>query len=112
MGFAWADNYNSGSKTWVSDSVVDTVYILLRFAVGYGISALCSLIPDPFLATVAGIVASMTVDKIITVLVEDTGLLDKIKDWAAGVGEAIANFWQILIEAFKRAFLKFSSQTV
>lgn len=94
IGSSWYSNYSSGKSTWVSDSVVDTVYTVLRFAVSYGITSVTTaLIPVPFLGTAIGIGISIGIDYLIQWAIESTGILDQIKSWAAGVGQSIANGW-------------------
>ena len=86
IGDKWSQNYKSGSSAWVSDSVVDTVYLGIRFAIGVGITSLIStLIPIPFLGTLVGIGVSMAVDVVIQFIFEATGVLDQIKSWASDV---------------------------
>lgn len=72
---------------------MDTGYIGARFAIGYGITTLCSLIPIPVLGTVFGIGLSIAVDYLITWLVDKTGFLDTVKQWVSQVGTAIKNGW-------------------
>jgi RHS repeat-associated protein len=93
IGASWYKNYKSGSEHWVTDSIVDTGYIGARFAIGYGITTLCSLIPIPVLGTVFGIGLSIAVDYLITWLVDKTGFLDTVKQWVSQVGTAIKNGW-------------------
>ena len=92
IGVSWYENYKSGSASWFSDSIVDTLYIGARFALGYGITALFSFIPGigPFL----GIGVSLAVDCFITwVMDEGTNALNDIKNWAAQVGSSIKSWW-------------------
>ena len=94
IGSSWARNYDSGSSTWVSDSVVDTLYLGIRFAIGVGITSLIStLIPIPFLGTLIGVGVSLAVDAFIQFMFESTDLLNQIKLWAADVGQSIVNGW-------------------
>ena len=103
IGASWYKNYKSGSEHWVSDSIVDTLYIGARFAIGYGITALCSLIPVPVLGTALGIGLSIAVDYLITWVVDKTGVLDTVKQWAGqlgaklkSAGNQIKNWWNEL----------------
>ena len=94
IGDSWAQNYNSGKLSWISDSVVDTIYLSTRFAIGAGITTLVSsLIPIPFLGTLVGIGVSMLVDVFIQFMFEATDTLNQIKSWAADVGQSIVNGW-------------------
>jgi RHS repeat-associated protein len=93
IGVSWYKNYKSGSEHWVTDSIVDTFYIGARFAIGYGITALCSLIPVPGLGTALGIGLSIAVDYLITWIVDKTGVLDTVKQCASQVGTALKNGW-------------------
>ena len=94
IGDSWSSNYNSGSSNWVSDSVVDTLYLGIRFAIGVGITtAISALIPVPFLGTIIGVGVSMLVDAFIQLMFETTGLLNQIKIWASDVGQYIVNGW-------------------
>ena len=94
IGNVWINNYESGKSTWVSDSVVDTVYIGGRFAIGWGITALCTaLIPIPIFGTAIGVLVSLAVDHLIQFVVSETGALGSIKSWAADVGSDIAEGW-------------------
>ena len=103
IGASWYKNYKSGSEHWVTDSIVDTFYIGARFAIGYGITALCSLIPVPVLGTALGIGLSIAVDYLITWVVDKTGVLDTVKQWAGqlgaklkSAGNQIKNWWNEL----------------
>ncbi|MCH5164496.1 MAG: RHS repeat-associated core domain-containing protein [Clostridiales bacterium] len=94
IGVAWYDNYKSGNPDWVSASVVDTIYIGARFAIGVGITALCSLIPIPIIGTGIGIGLSILADYLITNVMESwTNWMSTIKSWAADVGNSIKRGW-------------------
>ncbi|WP_438847647.1 RHS repeat-associated core domain-containing protein [Anaerocaecibacter muris] len=105
IGSSWYSNYKSGDPNWVSASIVDTVYKGVRFAIGVGITALCSLIPVPVLGTVIGIGLSIAVDYLITWTMETaTKALSAIKSWAAGVGKAIKTGWKKFTSWLKGLF--------
>ncbi len=93
IGLTWRDNYNSGRSSWVTDSLVDTSYIGVKFAIGYGITTLCSMIPIPVIGTLLGIAISVGVNYLIDWIVGETGILSSIKSWAAEVGESIKSGW-------------------
>ena len=93
IGLTWRDNYNSGRSSWVTDSLVDTSYIGVKFAIGYGITTLCSMIPIPVIGTLLGIAISVGVNYLIDWIVGETGILNSIKSWAAEVGESIKSGW-------------------
>ncbi len=94
IGITWYSNYRSGNPNWVSASIVDTVYTGARFAIGVGITALCSLIPVPVFGTLIGVVLSIAVDHLVTWVMETaTNVLSTIKTWAAQVGNAIKTGW-------------------
>lgn len=80
IGLAWYNNYKNGDADWVSDSIVDTVYKGARFAIGYGITELCSMIPVPVLGTLIGVFCAFAIDLLIQLLFEGFGWLDAIKD--------------------------------
>ena len=93
IGIAWSNNYESGSDSWITDSIVDTVYICTQYAIGAGIVSLCSMIP--LVGWLIGIVVSLSVNSFIQWIMEN-GLLEKIKSFAAELDNSINNWWNDL----------------
>ena len=95
IGASWYSNYKSGNPYWISESIVDTIYIGARFAIGVGITALCSLIPG--VGFLVGVGISIDVDYAITWIMEKaTNALETIKDWAAKAEAKVKEGWHRL----------------
>lgn len=90
IGSSWINNYNSGSSTWVTDSIVDTGYSLLKYGAGSLIFAGCMLIPG--VGWIVGIGLCIGADYLLDYLIEGE-VLDNVKNWAAGIGNDIAKGW-------------------
>jgi len=90
IGLSWYSNYKSGSETWVSDSVIDSLYIGARFGVSalivYGFSFI------PFVGWLIGIGVAIGVDYLIRWAME-SGALDALKVWASDVGQSMFTGW-------------------
>ena len=91
IGLAWYNNYQSGSSSWFSDSVVDTAYIVGRYAVGFLVSTLVSMLFGGVIGWILAVGLSILVDQWIQNNMGE--VLNDIKIWAAGVGESIVNGW-------------------
>lgn len=89
IGISWYDNYKN-NENWISDSIVDTIYIGTRFAISWGINAVCSLIPG--FGWLIGIGVSIGVDYLIQLTMEN-GVLDNIKNWTAKTWKSVVDGW-------------------
>ncbi len=90
IGISLINNFNSGSDTWVTDSIVDTGYAL--FQVGVGTLAFSAVSWIPFAGPVLGVAASIVATEIADYIIGDK-VLDDIKDWAKDVGDNITDGW-------------------
>jgi len=79
IGFSIYDNYTSGRKSWISDSMVDVL-------ISVGIYALGAI---PFVGWAIAIAAAITVNY----YSNNTTVIRDIKDWVSDVSDEVVNGW-------------------